>query len=171
VVSACLVTRGNVDLAPIINNLPFEDIVVWDNSKLTDLKVFGRYGAILGARHDLIYVQDDDAICPATEIVGAYRGDGLLVNVPPGEHPFVGWGAVFPRRLPFVCFDRYLAQYPCDNLFLRWPDVLFAHSAGWERVDFGHEDLPWATAEDRMYRQPEHYGEQRLMRGRACCLS
>src|SRR5262245_25366483 len=46
-VSAVIVTRGNVDLQPILDTLPYDDIVVWDNSKRpTDLKILGRYEAL-----------------------------------------------------------------------------------------------------------------------------
>jgi hypothetical protein len=84
-VSAIIVTRGNVDLTPILNSLPPEwEIVIWDNERgmvsrytrhrdqylveaadgdpLPDLAVYGRYAAIQYATHDLIYVQDDDVI-------------------------------------------------------------------------------------------------------------
>ena len=85
--SAIIVTRGNVDLAPVLESLPWEwEIVVWDNShgyanrqppggrdwntwtsigrgpNAPDLSVYGRYAAIKYASHDLIYVQDDDVI-------------------------------------------------------------------------------------------------------------
>lgn len=86
-VSAIIVTRGNVDLKPVLNSLPWEwEIIVWDNSygyvkrqppggrdwntwtsigrgpNAPDLSVYGRYAAIQYASHDLIYVQDDDVI-------------------------------------------------------------------------------------------------------------
>lgn len=88
-VSACLVTRGDVDINPIIDSLPEEwEKIIWDNSRGCwevcrpvfsgriggtvhsvrlihqggDLSVYGRYAAIEYASHDLIYVQDDDVI-------------------------------------------------------------------------------------------------------------
>ena len=80
-VSACLVTRGDVDMRPILDSLPSEwEKIVWDNSAgemtrhprragkfdrvggLPDLSVYGRYAAIEHASHDLIYVADDDVI-------------------------------------------------------------------------------------------------------------
>lgn len=91
-ISAVIVTRGNVDLTPVLNSLPPEwEQVVWNNAgsfdgehptvmrtpprsrtgreraRFTDLdlpdqKVFGRYLAIGHARGELIYVQDDDCI-------------------------------------------------------------------------------------------------------------
>lgn len=91
-VSAIIVTRGDVDLQPIIASLPERwEIIVWDNSgKVTEcwgrpagahrliaggeiiqgvkqapipnLSVYGRYAAIEYATWDVIYIQDDDVI-------------------------------------------------------------------------------------------------------------
>ena len=85
-VSACLVTRGDVDMQPVIDSLPPSwEIVIWDNSgkilmrpgsddgdpramqrlwgvTAADLSVYGRYAAIEYASHDLIWVSDDDVI-------------------------------------------------------------------------------------------------------------
>ena len=48
-VSAVLVTRGNVDMTAIVESLPFDDVVVWDNSIRNDLGIYGRYAAIAEA--------------------------------------------------------------------------------------------------------------------------
>jgi hypothetical protein len=74
-VTAILVTRGDVDMQPVIDSLPKGwEIVIWDNGEkrisrsdgwaevCTDLSVYGRYAAIEDASHELIYVQDDDVI-------------------------------------------------------------------------------------------------------------
>ncbi len=84
-VSACLVTRGDVDMQPILDSLPKEwEKIVWINGRGVynlgpmdgcgdlvfvpatqpppDLAVYGRYAAIEYASHDLIFVQDDDVI-------------------------------------------------------------------------------------------------------------
>jgi len=85
-VSACLVTRGDLDMQPVIDSLPPSwEIVIWDNSgkilmrpgsndgdpramqrlwgvTAADLSVYGRYAAIEYASHDLIWVSDDDVI-------------------------------------------------------------------------------------------------------------
>jgi hypothetical protein len=73
-VSAVIVTRGDIDIQPVIDSIPKEwEIVVWDNSGTiqrsdgwaevcTDMSVFGRYAALDYCSHDLIYVQDDDVI-------------------------------------------------------------------------------------------------------------
>lgn len=178
-VSAVLVTRGDVDLTPVLDSLPFDDVVIWNNStRPEDLKVAGRYAAIAEAKHELIYTQDDDAICPAAELVERYAGylswkeaGPLLVNVPPGEQPWLAWGAVFHRDQPDDAFKRWGALHDFDDeTFCRWADVVFAHLAGWREVDLGHDDLPWATAPNRMYQQPDHYTGQQRVRERAQAL-
>jgi hypothetical protein len=74
-VSAVLVTRGDVDMQPVIDSLPSAwEVVIWDNGEreitrsdgwaevAVDVSVGGRYVAIEHASHDVIYVQDDDVI-------------------------------------------------------------------------------------------------------------
>lgn len=87
-VTACLVTRGDVPMQPILDSLPPEwEIILWDNESwingespechrilphhrdeidetwlVKDLAVYGRYAAIKYASHDFIYTQDDDCI-------------------------------------------------------------------------------------------------------------
>lgn len=87
-VSAIIVTRGNVDLRPVLDSLPKHwEQVVWNNSGSLDGQratvsvrrpgdrdwrsteetgpdraVYGRYAAIRFASHPTIYVQDDDVI-------------------------------------------------------------------------------------------------------------
>lgn len=77
-VSACLVTRGDVDMQPVIGSLPSEwEVIVWDNSgqmlwrdgkvsgwsnSVTDRMGSGRHHAAKFAKGDLIYTQDDDVI-------------------------------------------------------------------------------------------------------------
>jgi len=174
-VSAVIVTRGDVDLEPSlapIRDAGVDDIVIWNNAtRPEDLQVAGRYEAIAETRHDLIYSQDDDCIVPVDELLAAYE-DGLLVNVPPGEQPWLAWGALFDRSLPNKAFQRYGAAYDFDDaLFCRWADVVFAHLNGWRTIDLGHQDLPWATAPNRMYHQPDHYISQQLVRDRCLALA
>jgi hypothetical protein len=78
-VSACIVTRGDVDTDDVVCSFPEEwEVLLWNNSEqmltkwrtasdveehpVTGLSVYGRYAAIRYASHDLIYVQDDDCI-------------------------------------------------------------------------------------------------------------
>lgn len=111
-VTACLVTRGDVDMQPILESLPTEwERLIWDNGakgyptghhykngddwrpdgfwgKVTDLSVYGRYAAIEYASHDLIYVQDDDVIVSDPQaIVDEWMEEWSYRNeaLPPGR--------------------------------------------------------------------------------------
>lgn len=161
-VSAVIVTRGDVDLQPVLDSLPFTEIVIWDNSRRDDLKVYGRYAAIDETTRPYIYTQDDDAIVPAEQLLERYQG-GLLVNVPPLEKPWLAWGAIFEVGQPELAFATYLNTHQADDEFLRWADVVFATLTPWDSVDLGHTDLLWATAPNRMMHQEDHYTSQERM--------
>lgn len=168
-VSAVLVTRGDIDLAPVIDSLPMDDIVVWDNSKREDLKCYGRFAGIRDAKHDLVYVQDDDTIVPASRLIDRWDG-GVVANRPPGEtYKWLGVGTVFHRDSVNV-FDRYLAKHPFDADFLRGCDVVFAELNDYRPVWVGYTELPWATADNRMYKQPDHYTVRNLLIDRSRAL-
>jgi hypothetical protein len=101
-VSAIIVTRGNVDLLPVILSLPEEwEILVYNNGageltkfylgepenvvtirSLPDMSVYGRYAGIEYASHDLIYVQDDDVIVSDPEAIVRAWGDLATCNGP-----------------------------------------------------------------------------------------
>jgi hypothetical protein len=94
-VSAVLVTRGNVDLSPVLDSLIFEDVVVWSNNGSVgdprphvrwcatgDEMTYGRALAVACAKHDVIYSQDDDVIHTPEDqarIVSEYR-PGVLTG-------------------------------------------------------------------------------------------
>lgn len=84
-VSVVIPTRGDVDLAPILQSLHGWEVVVWDNGAgrvtrynngssnlrwyarveadgVSDLSVYARYAAIEFARNNMILTQDDDVI-------------------------------------------------------------------------------------------------------------
>jgi hypothetical protein len=135
-VSAIIVTRGNVDLKPILRALPRGwEVLVWNNGEtgepglyrrvadsllarrilgapIPDLSVYGRYAAIEHAEHRVIYVQDDDAITPALEIASHYEPGRLVANMPRSrwegypDSSLLGWGAIFDRNLPGLAFER-----------------------------------------------------------------
>src|SRR2546423_8180622 len=131
--SAVLVTRGGVDLTPILNSLPaaVDDVVIWDNSKRPeDLKVLGRYAAVTEARHHAIYTQDDDCVVDVAAVLATYEQapPGLVVaNMPLAKRAeyavlcgqtypgiaLVGWGACFDAERIRV-LDRYIAGYGRD---------------------------------------------------------
>lgn len=159
-------------MGPILASLPFGDVVVWDNSKRTlDLLVFGRYAGIEEAEHEVVYVQDDDCVLlPGSfgALLGAYEDGALVCNMPGRFRPhypdsaLVGFGAVFRRDLPESAFTRWAAAgYEMDTeAFARCCDVVFTTLTDRVLVDVGYSDLPYASAPDRMWKQPSHYGER-----------
>jgi hypothetical protein len=115
-VSAIIVTRGDVDLEPIVATLPDEwEMVIWENGTqvschspdgdffidgghvangFPDLSVYGRYAAIEYASHDLIYVQDDDCIVTDPQAIVDYYEqlrrsdlDWIVANMPQEFRP------------------------------------------------------------------------------------
>lgn len=167
-VAACLVTRGNVPMDEIIESIPDEwEVVLWDNSKREDLGVYGRYAAITLTDADLIYVQDDDCVLTEEGIWDLHNfcgPDRIVANMPPRFRPhypdscLVGFGAVFPRELPFRAFER-LDKTP--TLFPWTCDVYFTALAEQRMyLDLDYRDQPWASDPDRMWKQKNHVGDR-----------
>jgi hypothetical protein len=164
-VSAVLVTRGDVDLRPIIDSLPFTDIVIWDNSKEVDYKVYGRFAAMERCRHDAVYVQDDDVITSAAEIVSNYKKNTVVCNIPSthkwhrsyysGPVKLIGWGAIFDKKLRRA-FEAYLKLYPFDDLFLRECDRIFTGLNDTKVIDVPIESMSYAEDQDRMGKEARH---------------
>jgi len=111
-VSACIATRGDVDMSPILDSLPEGwEVIIWNNGlglvgtwrpgeqiddiEVGDLGPHGRFAAIEYASHDLILVQDDDVIISDPQaIVDAWVHwrENFGINIPyldenPDEDP------------------------------------------------------------------------------------
>jgi hypothetical protein len=169
-VSAVLVTRGNVDMAPILETLPFRDVIIWDNSRRpVDLKLLGRYAAVPETRRPVIYWQDDDVILTReqiSELLREYEPGKVLVNMdapwveacgydtPEGLVGMMGAGSLCPAELPQQIFDHYLEHYPLDDDLLIEADFAFGVLAPTKRVDVGYVAREFADDVDRLYRQP-----------------
>lgn len=186
-ISACLVTRGDVDLGGIIESIHesgIEDIVIWDNSVREDLAVYGRYAAIAEAKHDLIFFQDDDCILPSESIEwivwacdsGSSAYGQLVCNMPQEfRHSFyernalVGFGACFHRSLPLPAFASFFNAHPgkvsgtSDPFFARTCDIVFTALTPHVLVDVPYVNLPWANDSNRMWKQTKHIEERRRM--------
>jgi hypothetical protein len=171
-VSCVIPTRGDVDLTPILEGLPFYDVVVWDNSQREDLGIYGRYAAIAEAKNDVIVTQDDDVLIDCwDELLAAYDGSGLTVNYKePWDIPWVACGGIFHRDVPAAAFDRYLAEHPMDELFThRICDAVFALlTEPVTVVDFGHTDLPYGFHAGRVSTSSGWYDGARPEAQRRC---
>lgn len=186
-VSAVLVTRGNVDLTPVLDSLIFDDIVLWDNStEERDEMTYGRALAVERAKHPIVYSQDDDIIhSPDNQlrILSEYE-PGVLVGcmwdewsegarlqgIPNGydDLVFAGAGSVYDRNIPADAAARYLERYPLDDFFRLWADTIIGVVAPNRHVDIRFETLPTATDDFRMCNQP-HAAElkaEAIMRAR-----
>lgn len=168
-VSAVIVTRGNVDLAPILASLPYPDVVVWNNEVMTgqigiDVKVFGRYMAIPLTKNPVIYWQDDDIVFTAhDELLAAYEPGQVICNMDQswidgaGYGDFlgmVGAGSLCDAGLPAQVFARYLAEHPSDDDLLVECDFAFGVLAPFKRVDLGYLPRSFTDDPDRLYQQP-----------------
>lgn len=170
-VSAVIPTRGDCDLAPVLASLPYDDVVVWDNSRREDHGLYGRYAAIWEAKHDVIFTQDDDVLVTChTRLLAEYEPGRLLCNYPePWDIPWVARGALFDRALPFAAFERYLAVYEDDEFFRRYVcDAVFALLTDAKVVDFGSQDLPHGFAPGRISTSPGWYDNRRPEVQRRC---
>lgn len=161
-VSAVIVTRGDVDLAPVLEALPYEDIVVWDNSVRDDLKIYGRYEALKECKHDIIFTVDDDVIFTNHDaLLAAYKPGMITANMDPSwaavydrETALIGAGALWDKNLPALAFEKYLAEHPFDEDFRIVCDVVFGSLTPFQIVDLGYEVRPFADDPDRLYHQP-----------------
>lgn len=170
-VTACLVTRGDCDMTAILDTLPYDEVIVWDNSQREDLGIYGRYAAITEATHDVIYTQDDDLLVTChQDLLDRYEPGRLLVNYPqPWDVPWVARGALFHRDLPQLAFDRYLAVHPFDRLFTHHGcDAVFALLTPSVVIDRGSVDLPHGFADGRVSTSPGWYDEKRPEMQRRC---
>ena len=172
-VSCVIPTRGNVDLTLILESLPFNDVIVWNNSREEDFGIFGRYAAIARANHDVIATQDDDLIVTCwPQILEAYEPGVLTVNYPePWDIPWVARGAIFDSMLPYQAFVQYWRSHPLDRDFTHWIcDGVFAELTQRRKVvDFGSEDLPWCNDGDRISSQGgEWYNRKRPLIKERC---
>jgi hypothetical protein len=195
-VSAVVVTRGDVTIKPIIERIcdtspSVDEILVWSNGialrrywagppgsfeivrqPIPDLAVYGRYAAIEYAKHDWIYVQDDDALVDAEAVIGRAGQLPVVANMPRSrwrDYPdsaLLGWGAVFERGLPQVAFGRFSGMRgtgPADpSLFLRECDTVFSTLTPTLKIDIGFAHLPWAEGPGRMFTEdPERHRRER----------
>lgn len=168
-VSAVLVTRGDVDMSPVVDSLAWcTDVIIWNNSEREDLQCYGRFAGIAEAKHDHIYVQDDDLVIDALALLAHYDGESIVANKPPEEEwRFIGGGAFFPRTLPDFTAYRSRLDFVQEE-FDRCADVVFAYSHPYRHTWVGYQRLlPWHDAPNRMYKQPNHYEVRERARARS----
>jgi glycosyl transferase family 2 len=178
-VSAVIVTRGDVDLDPILETLPYQDVVVWDNRFEVDQKILGRYMALEQCAHEIVYFQDDDVIFTAhDQLLAAYEPGRIVANMDDpwvqacGYHDMVllGAGSIADRNLFWPALNRYLDEHPRDDDFLLECDFIVGTMVPWKRVDLGYTPREFADDADRLYRQPWQAEAKKRVRERARAL-
>jgi len=174
-VTAVIVTRGDVDLAPVLGSLIFNDVVVWDNSqsRVGDQMTYGRVlGAQLAAK-EVIYSQDDDLIHShenQMRILEAYDEERMVGCMWPewsagakkqgiengyDDLVFPGSGSISHRDTWLDAIDLYLDRYPADDFFLLWSDTLIGTIAPTRALDLRFDILPVAENGQRMANLPD----------------
>ena len=176
-VSGVIVTKGDRDISTVVKSLPFSDVVVWDNSKRNDLKVFGRFhAAVIEAKNPIVYVQDDDCIVDIPKLLEHYDPNMVVCNMPANRRKdyqntgisLIGWGALF--HVSKINFKRYTACFPVDELFYRECDRVFTYINDCKLVDVPMVQLEYAFGEDRMGREARHGADYNIIRQRLALL-
>jgi len=165
-VTACIVTRGNVDLKPVISSLiGYGDVIVWDNSIRPDWKCAGRYMAAMEAATELVFFQDDDTIVPRDtqiELLDQYNGEDCLAVWGHGENadgyedlPLVCGGAIVDRFSAWGGIIRYGAEHGLDEDFMYEADfVVGVLYRNWRHVHLPFEIRDIAYEGGRLADEP-----------------
>ncbi len=183
-VSAVIVTRGDHPeaIGEILDSLPYEDVVIWDNSKREkDEKCLGRYLGMIFTRNELIYLQDDDILFTAHEqLLEAHQPGRITANMPSPwyertgydreESVQVGAGSLMERSMPSKAFAQYLSLWPEDDLFLTYCDDICGILLPSLRVDLGYTILPHADDPGRICTTEGCWERRATVAGRALAL-
>lgn len=172
-VTAVIVTKGDVDLAPVLESLIFDDVVIWNNSERNDEMTHGRALAALEADHEVIWSQDDDIVHSVDnqmKILAAYE-PGVLTGcmwsewnlgahqqgIPQGydDLVFPGSGSIVDRSVTASAINQYLDHFPLDDFFRLWCDTIVGVIAPTKQIDVRFEALPCAEDESRMCNLPD----------------
>jgi len=164
-VTCCLITKDKKYPPEIIQHLSqyeFGEILISTNCDSPHRK----HELFAKAKHDLIYYQDDDAICPVREL--AEKTDPRIINVAMKRQHFeqystlkmtmgLGWGSIFPKKL-LESLQKYRDVYGEDEVYKRETERIFTYlNYPQNRMILPIVDLPSAYAPDRLSMQPGHY--------------
>ena len=153
-VSCCLITKDPVYPSEIIQHLsqyPFGEFLILTNSD----SPYRKHELFAKTKHDLIYYQDDDAICPVKELAESANPD--LINVAMKQGHFevhkdnratmgLGWGAIFPKVV-LLSLKKYIDTYGEDDVFRRETERILTYlNYPQNRLVLPIVDLPSAYA-------------------------
>lgn len=165
-VTACLVTRGNIDMQPILDSLIFDHVIVWNNAERPDMRTFGRYQAADEATTDIVYFQDDDTIVSLDAqyaLLERWEPGAYLCNMEDtrnrseyAELCWPGWGSICERSSYRDAFERWGGSRDDYWFQIVGCDIVHGMLTGTDvrRVDLGVRHLNYAHATDRAYQLP-----------------
>jgi hypothetical protein len=173
-ISACIPTRGDVDMRPIVDHLrqyPEIDEVMICVSDTPHT----RYRLAVAARNEVVYTQDDDCLTDLRPLIDEWARcprEMAFVNAMttahaahyPGMQTLVGFGSIFLRQLAVRFIEDQRWEH--DELFYREADRIFAtihpHFSVFPKIEI----LPYASAPNRYWKQPEHHATRAAMERR-----
>lgn len=163
-ISCCLITKDPVYPAAILDRLmklPFGEFLILTNSD----SPYRKHELFAKAKHDWIYYQDDDALCPAEELVKEAEPTLITLAQKQGHQDAYrnrrfgvgfGWGCFFQKRVLSV-LKKYTDVYGEDDVYKRETErIVMFFNYPQNRLVLPIIDLPSAYAEDRLWRQPHH---------------
>jgi hypothetical protein len=167
-VSAIIVTRGDVDLSPCLSSIDADEVII----RRGHGGVWERWEAAMSARHDVVYVQDDDCAVDYAGVIAAYESPRVtcnMLNSHRGDYldgiALVGWGCVF-HKTRLSAFAQYLMKFPEDEIFRREADRVFTGLNPVKLIDLGVHHLRQAFGADRMGREARHGDDLKEIRRR-----
>ena len=162
-VTAIIPTRGDVPLGRIADRLR-EYPEIQEIRFVIGSTPLNRYKTILeipGTGDEIYYTQDDDCLTNIGPLLDAYN-PAVITNAMTPEHAkryeghqtLIGFGAVFSRELVRHAFHDF--PWDRDDVFFRESDRIFPTVNPHNTVYPLIEILPWANAENRLWKQPDH---------------
>jgi hypothetical protein len=167
-VSAIIVTRGDVDLSPCLSSIDADEVII----RRGHGGVWERWEAAISAKHDVVYVQDDDCVVDFAGVIAAYDERDVACNMLASHRSdyldgiaLVGWGCVFHKDM-LNAFGHYLMRFPEDEIFRREADRVFTGLNPVKLIDLGVHHLRQAFGADRMGREARHGDDLKEIRRR-----
>lgn len=169
-VSCCLITKDAtypIEILDHISQFPFGEILILTHSD----SPFRKHELFKKAKYETIYYQDDDAICPISDLVALSQPNIINVAMKQGHFDLhknnratmgLGWGAIFAKKLLDV-LKLYTDIHGKDEVYKRETERIFTYlSFPQNRLVLPIQDLPSAYAPDRLWRQPIHVDYKNL---------
>lgn len=177
-ISLCLITKNSIypkEILDHVSQFPWGEVLILTHSD----SPFKKYELFNKANFDIVAYQDDDAICPWLPLFQQYK-PGIINLIMKAEHfeaykdkrytMGLGWGAIFPKQL-LQSLTKYTALYGEDELFKRETERILTYlNYPQNRIILPVMDLPSAYAADRLWRQPGHYENIKIVEERCKLL-